>query len=52
MLKNILKNVCYFIQTGREIFNCLGDRVSVFLSYADEGSGFVYGYLVTGKPFK
>jgi hypothetical protein len=23
----------------------------VFLSYADEGSKFVYGYLVSGQPF-
>ena len=25
--------------------------MSVFLSYADKGSSFVYGYLVTGQPF-
>ena len=25
--------------------------MSVFLSFADEGSSFVYGYLVNGKPF-
>jgi hypothetical protein len=25
--------------------------VSLFLSYADKGSTFVFGYLVTGQPF-
>jgi len=25
--------------------------VSVFLSFADKGSSFVYGYLVTSQPF-
>lgn len=28
------------------MFNCLGDKVSVFLTYTDEGSSFVFGYLV------
>lgn len=36
---------------GRNIFQCLGDKVSIFLAYTDEGSGFVYGYLVTQQPF-
>lgn len=40
-----------FFQTGRQIFACVGDRVSTFLSYADKGSTFVFGYLVTGQPF-
>jgi len=39
------------IKTGRQIFGCLGDKVTLFLSYANQGSSFVYGYLVTGKPF-
>ncbi len=33
------------------MFECLGDKVSKFLSYTDGGSFFVYGYLVTGQPF-
>jgi len=28
---------------GRSIFQCLGDKVATFLSYADAGSSFVYG---------
>lgn len=37
--------------TGKDIFECLGDKVTLFLSYADAGSGFVYGYLSTQMPF-
>jgi len=33
------------------VFQCLGDKVSIFLGYTDEGSSFVYGYLVSGNPF-
>lgn len=29
--------------TGREIFDCVGDKVNVFLGYAVNGSAFVYG---------
>ena len=32
---------------GRNIIDCLGDKVTIFLGYTDAGSGFVYGYLVT-----
>lgn len=36
-------------ETGKQVFACLGDRVAVFLSYANEGAAFVYGYLASGK---
>eukprot|EP00095_Tigriopus_kingsejongensis_P009513 snap_masked-scaffold624_size122968-processed-gene-0.7 protein:Tk09513 transcript:snap_masked-scaffold624_size122968-processed-gene-0.7-mRNA-1 annotation:"hypothetical protein DAPPUDRAFT_306527" len=35
---------------GRNIFNCLADKVTIFLDFTDEGSSFVFGYLVTGMP--
>ncbi|GAB6027649.1 hypothetical protein CHUAL_001890 [Chamberlinius hualienensis] len=34
---------------GIEIFQCLGDKVSEFLSFTNRGSSFVFGYLVTGQ---
>ncbi|XP_076349349.1 putative transporter YutK [Tachypleus tridentatus] len=34
---------------GRDIFECTGDKIKRFLKFTDEGSAFVYGYLVTGK---
>ena len=37
--------------TGRDIFQCLGDKVTLFLGYADAGAGFVYGYLASQQPF-
>lgn len=36
---------------GQGVFGCLGEKVKTFLDYTDEGSGFVFGYLVTQKPF-
>ena len=36
--------------TGRAIFDCIGDKVRSFLFFTDAGSGFVFGYLVNGKP--
>ena len=33
------------------MFQCLGDKVSVFLGFADAGSSFVFGYLVNSQPF-
>lgn len=33
---------------GREVFQCLGDKVQAFLDYTDQGSEFVFGYLVSG----
>ena len=35
-------------EVGRNIFQCIGDKVGYFLAYTDSGSGFVYGYLVYG----
>ena len=35
------------IQVGREIFQCLGNKATIFLGFTDEGSSFVYGYLVS-----
>lgn len=37
--------------TGRQIFECIGDKVSKYLSFADAGSAFVYGYLSDQQPF-
>lgn len=34
---------------GRTIFQCLGDKVSVFFDYAMEGASFVYGKDLVGK---
>jgi pyrimidine nucleoside transport protein len=28
---------------GRNIFQCIGDRVTIFLGYSNEGAMFVYG---------
>lgn len=36
-------------ETGRQIIDCLGKKITIFLSYTDAGSGVVYGYLVTDK---
>lgn len=36
-------------ETGRNIFQCIGDKANTFLGFSDSGSSFVYGYLVTGK---
>ncbi len=33
---------------GKDVFQCIGDKVSVFLEFSDEGSAFVFDYLVTG----
>lgn len=30
-------------EVGRNIFDCAGSKVTMFLKYTDEGSGFVYG---------
>lgn len=34
---------------GREVVQCLADKVTLFLDYTNEGSGFVYGFLVTDQ---
>lgn len=38
-------------EVGRSIFTCIGDKVKIFLGYTDEGSEFVFGFLVSGKNF-
>lgn len=35
---------------GRQVFDCIGNKVSTFLAFTDAGSGMVFGYLVTGQP--
>jgi len=35
--------------TGRGILECFSDKVTTFLEFTREGSGFVYGYLDSGK---
>ena len=34
---------------GRAVFACLGDKVKAFLDVTDQGSTFVFGYLVSGE---
>lgn len=36
-------------KVGQDIFECLGDKIKTFLDFTDNGSSFVFGYLVTGK---
>lgn len=32
---------------GKAVFQCAGSKVSTFLAFTDEGSGFVFGKLVS-----
>jgi len=32
---------------GRKIIDTIGQKITIFLSYTNEGSGFVYGFLVS-----
>jgi pyrimidine nucleoside transport protein len=36
---------------GKAIVECLGQKVDRFLSFTNEGSGFVFGYLVNRQIF-
>ena len=36
---------------GRLFFECIGQKVDTFLSFTDVGSAFIYGPLITRKPF-
>ncbi len=36
---------------GRQVFECFGDLATTFLSFTDDGSSFVYGYLSSQQPF-
>ena len=38
-------------EVGKEVFQCLGDKITTFLGYTEDGSSFVYGYLVGQQPF-
>ena len=33
-------------EVGKQVFKCIGDKVNTFLSYTNEGSKFVFGFLV------
>ena len=35
--------------TGRHVFNCIGQRVSIFLNFTNAGADFVYGHLTSGR---
>ena len=37
-------------EVGKQVFQCLGEKITTFLGYTEEGSSFVYGYLVSEKP--
>jgi pyrimidine nucleoside transport protein len=37
--------------TGRNILQCISDKVTTFLQFSDAGSGFVYGYLASGFKY-
>ena len=34
---------------GKELFKCFGDKVTEFLGFTDDGSSFLFGYLVHGN---
>ena len=36
---------------GRLFFECIGKKVDAFLSFTDKGSSFIYGPLISRKPF-
>ena len=36
---------------GREVINCLGNKVEQFLAYTNDGSIFLYEYLVSRQPY-
>lgn len=33
---------------GKQLFNTIGDKITAFLQFTDNGSAFLFGYLVTG----
>lgn len=39
----LLGILCLRLPFGRSIFQCLGDKVTIFLNYAQHGARFVYG---------
>ena len=36
---------------GRQVFQCLGDKITTFLAYTEDGSSFVYGRLIADGVF-
>lgn len=34
---------------GKQVFECIGEKISTFLDFTDSGSEFVFGYLVSGQ---
>lgn len=36
-------------QFGKQLFNTIGDKITAFLRFTDNGSQFLFGYLVTGE---
>lgn len=50
-LQFILGIVILRWSVGKNVFDCIGRKVKIFLDYTDAGSGFVFGYLVTQQPF-
>jgi nucleoside permease NupC len=38
-------------EPGRSALECIGSKVNRFLSFTDEGSQFLFGYLVNQQPF-
>lgn len=34
---------------GKMLFQCIGDKITNFLKFTDEGSSFLFGYLVSGQ---
>ena len=38
-------------ETGKAAVGCLGDKIERLFLFTDEGSGFVFGYLVHRRPF-
>jgi hypothetical protein len=34
---------------GKMLFSCIGDKITNFLKFTDEGSSFLFGYLVSGQ---
>ena len=38
-------------QVGRQVFQCLGDKMTTFLGFTENGSSFVYGFLIEEGVF-
>lgn len=38
-------------ETGKSILDCVSKKVDRFLAFSDDGSGFVFGFLVNQQPF-